>query len=60
MADRAWLALLADTLPIDRLAGMRLIVTRPRSCAGIVTPSASAGRAGRGAAVRADRPHLDN
>jgi hypothetical protein len=25
--DRAWLALLARTLPIDRLAGMRLIVT---------------------------------
>ena len=25
--DRAWLALLAATLPIDRLAGMRLIVT---------------------------------
>ena len=25
--DRAWLALLAGTLPIDRLAGMRLIVT---------------------------------
>ena len=26
--DRAWLALLAGTLPIDRLVGMRLIVTR--------------------------------
>ena len=25
--DRAWLALLAETLPIDRLAAMRLIVT---------------------------------
>ena len=25
--DRAWLALLAGTLPIDRLAGIRLIVT---------------------------------
>ncbi len=25
--DRAWLALLAGTLPVDRLAGMRLIVT---------------------------------
>jgi transposase len=25
--DRAWLALLARTLPVDRLAGMRLIVT---------------------------------
>ena len=25
--DRAWLALLAGTLPIDRLAGMRLIIT---------------------------------
>ena len=25
--DRAWLALLAGTLPIERLAGMRLIVT---------------------------------
>jgi transposase InsO family protein len=26
-ADRAWLAMLAGTLPIERLAGMRLIVT---------------------------------
>jgi hypothetical protein len=25
--DRAWLALLAGTLPVERLAGMRLIVT---------------------------------
>jgi hypothetical protein len=25
--DRAWLALLAGTLPIERLVGMRLIVT---------------------------------
>jgi hypothetical protein len=34
--DRAWLALLAGTLPIGRLAVMRLIVTRARSCAGTV------------------------
>jgi hypothetical protein len=26
--DRAWLALLAGTLPVERLAGLRLIVTR--------------------------------
>jgi hypothetical protein len=26
--DRAWLALLAGTLPIERLAAMRLMVTR--------------------------------
>jgi hypothetical protein len=26
-SDRAWLALLAGTLPVDRLAAMRLIVT---------------------------------
>ncbi|MGI9005631.1 MAG: hypothetical protein ACR2FU_05435 [Streptosporangiaceae bacterium] len=25
--DRAWLALLAGTLPVERLAGLRLIVT---------------------------------
>jgi putative transposase len=25
--DRAWLALLAGTLPVERMAGMRLIVT---------------------------------
>ncbi len=39
--DRAWLALLARTLPIDRLAAMRLIVTPgailrlwvPKTCA---------------------------
>ena len=38
--DRAWLAVLAGTLPIDRLAAMRLIghtepSARPRRCAAI-------------------------
>ena len=42
--DRAWLALLAGTLPAGRLAAMRLIVTLPRSCGGIATSSAAAGR----------------
>jgi hypothetical protein len=45
--DRAWLALLAGTLPIGRLAVMRLIVTPARSCAGTATSSAAGGRAGR-------------
>lgn len=31
--DRAWLALLAGTLPVDRLAAMRLIVTPATSSA---------------------------
>ena len=34
--DRAWLALLAGTLPIERLSAMRLIVTPAPSCDGIV------------------------
>src|ERR1700678_1870887 len=42
--DRAWLALLAGTLPAGRLAGMQLIVTRPRSCAGTAASSAAGGR----------------
>jgi len=45
--DRVWLALLAGTLPIGRLAAMRLIVTRARSCAGIATSPAASGRADR-------------
>jgi hypothetical protein len=44
--DRAWLALLAGTLPVGRLAAMRLIVTRAPSCAGTATSSAAGGRAG--------------
>jgi hypothetical protein len=42
--DRAWLALLAGTLPAERLARLRLIVTRPRFCAGTATLSAAGGR----------------
>src|SRR6266702_1664352 len=42
--DRAWLALLAGTLPAGRLAELRLIVTRPRFCAGTATLSAAGGR----------------
>src|SRR6516162_8603179 len=37
--DRAWLALLAGTLPPGRLAGLRLIVTPATICAGTVTLS---------------------
>jgi len=40
--DRAWLALLAGTMPVERLTAMRLIVT-PRSCGGIATSSAAGG-----------------
>ena len=40
--DRALLALLAGALPIDRLAAMRLIVTRASSCGG--TRTSQAGR----------------
>jgi putative transposase len=42
--DRAWLALLAGTLPVERLAGWRLIVTQPRFCGGTATLSAAGGR----------------
>jgi putative transposase len=42
--DRAWLTLLAGTLPAGRLGGLQLIVTRPRLCAGTATSSAAAGR----------------
>jgi putative transposase len=42
--DRAWLALLAGTLPVERSAAMRLIVTPARSCGGIATSSAAGGR----------------
>jgi hypothetical protein len=45
--DRAWLALLAGTLPIGRLAVMRLIVTPATSCAGTATSTAAGGRAVR-------------
>jgi hypothetical protein len=48
--DRAWLALLAGTVPAERLAAMRLIVTRARSCAGTGTSSAAGGRACRAGA----------
>ncbi len=53
--DRAWLALLAGTLPVERLAGMRLILTPGTTCAGIATSSAAAGlvcRARAGPAAR--------
>jgi hypothetical protein len=42
--DRAWLALLAGTLPVGRLAGLRLIVTPATICAGTATLSAAGGR----------------
>ena len=56
--DRAWLALLAGTLPAGRLAGMRLIVTPARSCAGTATSSAAGGRAGRARKARPARHAL--
>jgi putative transposase len=44
--DRAWLALLAGTLSIERLAATRLIVRPAPSCAGTEASCAAAGRAG--------------
>ena len=41
--DRAWLALLAGTQPMERLAAMRLIVIPGLSCAGTATSSAAGG-----------------
>src|ERR1022692_777828 len=49
--DRAWLALLAGTLPAERLAGLRLIVTPSSILRCHVTSSAAAGRAGPAAAT---------
>ena len=54
--DRAWLALLAGTVPAVSLAGMRLLVTRALSCAGIATSSAAGGGACRGTAGPGGRP----
>jgi putative transposase len=51
--DRAWLALLAGTVPAERLSPMRLIVTPARSYAGSATSSAAGGRACRAGAVDA-------
>jgi hypothetical protein len=57
--DRALLALLAGTLPIDRLAAMRLIVTPVPSCDGTGTSSAASGRAGHAAARPGARQHTE-
>ena len=54
-ADRALLAALLGVLPKARRRGLRLVVTRTRSCAGIVTSSAAAGQPGRRRAGLADR-----
>ena len=43
--DRAWLALLAGTMPTEQLAAMRLIVTPGTICAGSAISSIGGGRA---------------
>jgi len=45
-ADRALLAALLAVIPKARRRGLRLLVTRKRSCAGIATSSAAAGLPG--------------
>jgi hypothetical protein len=52
--DRAWLALLAGTLPANRLAAMRLIVTPATILRGIAASCAAAGRECRAAGASAD------
>src|ERR1017187_4782266 len=54
-ADRALLATLLRVIPKARRRGLRLLVTRPRSCAGTATPSAAAGRRSPAAARPAGR-----
>jgi hypothetical protein len=55
--DRAWLALLAGTVPAGRLGEMRLLVTPGTiSCAGIATSSAAVGGVCRGVAGPGGRP----
>ena len=53
-ADRALLAALLRVMPKARHRGLRVLVTRTRSCAGIVTSSAAAGPPGPRAAGPAD------
>src|SRR6266566_2283968 len=45
-ADRALLAILHGVIPNAGRYGLRLLVTRTRSCAGAATSSAAAGRPG--------------
>src|SRR5450432_3175294 len=52
-ADRALLAALLGVIPKARRHGLRLLVTRRRSCAGTATSSAAAGSAVH---ARQDRP----
>jgi hypothetical protein len=56
--DRAWLALLAGMLPVDRLAEMRLIVTPGTILLDSATSSAAGGRAGRGEAALGARRRI--
>src|SRR5260370_31012540 len=55
---RAWLALLAGTVPAERLAARRLIVTPARSRAGSATSSAAGGRACRAGAAPGARQRI--
>jgi hypothetical protein len=54
-ADRALLATLLSVVPKTRRHGLRLLVTRKRSCAGTVTSSAGIGPSGPCAARPAAR-----
>jgi hypothetical protein len=55
-ADRALIATLLAVIPKARRHGLRLLVTRTRSCAGTATSSAAAGPPGPGAARPAGQP----
>jgi putative transposase len=55
-ADRALLATLLSVIPKARRHGLRLLVTRIRSCAGTATSSAAAGPPGPSAARPAGQP----
>src|SRR6266705_3644742 len=54
-ADRSLLATLLGVIPKARRHGLRLLVTRTRSCAGTATSSAAVGPPGPCAARPADR-----
>src|ERR1035438_6197736 len=54
-ADRALLATLLGVIPRTRRQGLRLLVTRTRSCAGTVTSSGAGGPPGPCAARSAGR-----
>jgi hypothetical protein len=55
-ADRALLAALLSVIPKAKRQGLRLLVTRTRSCAGTAASSAAAGPPAPGAAGAAAQP----